>query len=268
MSLPRTNLDWFGYDGNPIGAPAEAGIVEQAKASATACFSLIEPQRQVVCLRAALSLACRGADLFRPRLAGPADLRWFTSDGKPAPAVGFPVDFIDRRKVLAWSLYRLTLSRLRDDPIFSAQARVTSHDDSFFSFTNYAKPGASILTDKNVLPLEENAGNSATERPTVRILMQQANGFEDVIFYTALFNFGRALCAFQTGPWAALRAAMADQRSVLDMLAASPAEARAIGRGALAALDAAWNASHSRAVAEMSATMLGVLTAALGATNQ
>jgi hypothetical protein len=268
--MPRSSLEWFqaGENAGPLTASADqVKVVEPA----AACFTSIDPSRQQLCLRAALSIACHAATLFEPRFAGPAALAWFGPDGQPAPNVDFPRDFIDRRKVVSWSLHRLTVGMPKDVPIFSSQARITMQSDSFVSFTNYGKPAATLMADESVIGVagNENVPDQPValppleSAPNVRVLMHASTGFEDVIFYTALFNFSRAFSAFLTGPWPALRSALRERMPLFQMLVLSPAEARAVDRASLATIESAWERCYQQPLALMKSSMFGILSHAL-----
>ena len=243
----------------------------QAIGAATSYVSSVADSRRNECLRAALAIASFGATLFEPRFSGPAELRWSGPTGEPAPHVSFQRDFIDRRTVVAWSLYRLTTATPVDEPIFSAQARVTMHGLSLASFHNFNKPAATLVSDEADVSAFEAAGVPESVReellrsttPLVYVVMREFAGFDDLILYTSLFNFSRAFCVFQTGPWPALRRSFIEGQPLVDSLALSHAEIRAVQRAALAAMESAWEASYRLPIRSMQPSLLGILSQAL-----
>jgi hypothetical protein len=267
----QSSLEWF-QSGGAIAAPdASVPAVAQAIGAATDCVSLVADSRRNECLRAALAIAGFGATLFEPRFSGPAELRWSGPTGEPAPLVSFERDFIDRRTVVAWSLYRLTTATLVDEPIFSAQARVTMHGLSLATFRNFNKPAGTLVSNEASVSEFEPEGVPQSVReellrsstPLVYVVMREFAGFDDIILYTALFNFSRAFCAFQTGPWRALRRSLAQSQPLLDSLVLSHAEIRAVQRAALAAMESAWEASYRLPIQSMQPSLLGILSQAL-----
>ena len=256
--------------GVPGDAAADeiAQLVTKIVSAITDCFTSIDESSRARCSSYAAEIALSASTLFAPKHVGAAELRWCGPDGQPAPVSSFPRDFIDRRTTVSWSLYRMTVTTPVDEPIFSAQARVTMHHEGLATFKNFDKPAAIIISSlggsldpqAHQLPEPIRQELAKSMSPLVYVVMDQLSGFEDVILYTSLCNFSRAFAAFQTGPWRALKQPLAASEQLFAESSFSFSERRAVQRASLAAIEMAWESIYRLPLGVMQSTLLSVLT--------